>query len=291
MSITILDGSLGQELVHRHGGKPTPFWSTSVMLENPDMVGQLHSDYFAAGAQIATTNTYALLPDRLIDSEFEDRFAQLATTALSQATSARLSHGSGLVVGSLGPLGASYRTDFKHTHADAEKNYGPLIDLISVGVDAFVAETMSSLRQIDNAVHVLSKLTKQPIWIALSTSDEDGTKLRSGEDLREAASLIKNSQIEAVLINCSRPEVVSDGLKIIRNFDKPIGAYANGFTNISNAFLEDKPTVDALVTRKDLDANAYADFAENWAEAGATLIGGCCEVGPAHIAELKKRFS
>jgi homocysteine S-methyltransferase len=48
--------------------------------------------------------------------------------------------------------------------------------------------------------------------------------------------------------------------------------------------------VDLLQSRKDLTPAAYADFAESWAEMGATVIGGCCEVGPAHIAELINRF-
>ena len=81
MTITILDGSLGQELVHRSGGEPTPYWSTSVMLEKPHLVKDLHLEYLNAGAEIITTNTYALLPDRLKDSGFEDRFMELATTA------------------------------------------------------------------------------------------------------------------------------------------------------------------------------------------------------------------
>jgi homocysteine S-methyltransferase len=45
-----------------------------------------------------------------------------------------------------------------------------------------------------------------------------------------------------------------------------------------------------LSARRDLDPNAYADFADGWATNGATIIGGCCEVGPAHIAELARRL-
>ena len=79
-------------------------------------------------------------------------------------------------------------------------------------------------------------------------------------------------------------------LEIIKGFGKPFGAYANGFTRISEGFLGDAPTVDALEQRTDLDPAAYAEFAMGWVDQGATIVGGCCEVGPGHIAELARRL-
>jgi S-methylmethionine-dependent homocysteine/selenocysteine methylase len=70
----------------------------------------------------------------------------------------------------------------------------------------------------------------------------------------------------------------------------PVGAYANGFTGIHTDFSSVGATVDMLKARTDLGPETYADFAAQWIADGATLIGGCCEVGPAHIAELKRRF-
>ena len=63
--ITLLDGGMGQELVARSGDDPTPLWATRVMLDHPGLVRDIHADYFAAGATIATTNTYAIHHDRL----------------------------------------------------------------------------------------------------------------------------------------------------------------------------------------------------------------------------------
>jgi S-methylmethionine-dependent homocysteine/selenocysteine methylase len=70
----------------------------------------------------------------------------------------------------------------------------------------------------------------------------------------------------------------------------PIGAYANGFTGISVDFDSIGATVDMLKARTDLGPQVYAEFAEHWIDAGATMVGGCCEVGPYHIALLAKRF-
>lgn len=58
----ILDGGMGQELVRRAPGPATPLWSTQVLLDDPSLVADVHDDYFAAGAEVASTATYGLLP-------------------------------------------------------------------------------------------------------------------------------------------------------------------------------------------------------------------------------------
>ena len=103
--------------------------------------------------------------------------------------------------------------------------------------------------------------------------------------------MLEEFQPDALLVNCSRPEAIAAALTILKPLGLPIGAYANGFTRISDGFLEDRPTVDALTARKDLGPTEYADFAMGWVDAGATVVGGCCEVGPAHIAELARRLT
>ena len=290
MTITILDGSIGQELVHRSDVPATPYWSTSVMHQQPDLVRELHAEYFASGADIATTNTYPVLPDRLDGSGYEYQLTQLVQAAAHAAIDARDQHGSGKVAGALGPLGASYRTDFDHTVEDARALYGDVIGAMNSDVDFLIAETVSSVAQARNVIDATAFHSEKPVWIALSVTDEDGTKLRSGEDLADVVPLMDASHVEAVLINCTRPEGVKDALQIIAKAGKPFGAYANGFTDIDGAFLKDSPTVDVLSARKDLGPNEYADFAQTWVDVGATIIGGCCEVGPAHIAELARRF-
>ena len=79
-------------------------------------------------------------------------------------------------------------------------------------------------------------------------------------------------------------------MSALKNLGKPFGAYANGFTHISGNFLKDAPTVKELTHRHDLTPEKYGDFAMSWVEMGATIIGGCCEVGPAHIRHLAARI-
>ena len=131
----------------------------------------------------------------------------------------------------------------------------------------------------------------RPVWLSVTVDDEDGTRLRSGEPVADLAPVVAEFAPDAVLINCSRPEAIPAGLEILKTFGRPFGAYANGFTKISEGFLKDAPTVDALEERKDLGPKAYADLVMGWINQGATIVGGCCEVGPDHITELARRLT
>jgi S-methylmethionine-dependent homocysteine/selenocysteine methylase len=289
MQITLLDGSIGQGIVKRSGDRPTPLWSTSVMMDQPDLVGAVHSDYFAAGATIATANTYAVHRDRLVRAGLEDRFEALLDIAMAQAKAARDAHGSGRIAVALGPLGASYRPDLKIPLQEAKRLFAELVHLTKDKADLFLIETASSVAQARGALMGCLE-TDRPVWLAVSVKDDDGSRLRSGEALQDLAPLIAEFQPAAVLINCSRPEVIGAGLEIIKSFGLPFGAYANGFTGITDGFLQEAPTVDALEQRRDLGPVEYAEFVMGWVAMGATIVGGCCEVGPAHIAEVARQL-
>lgn len=289
-SITLLDGSIGQELVKRAGDRPTPLWSTQIMIDHPKLVGEVHLDYFHAGATVATTNTYAVLRDRLARAGIEDRFEALTEAAILSARRARAAHGTGRVAGSIGPIGASYRPDLAPPAAEAARIYAETVDLMKGQVDLLLIETVSSVQQATGALLACCG-QGIPVWLALCVDEADGTRLRSGEALAGIAPLVERFQPDALCINCAPPEVIAAALDVLKPLGKPFGAYANGFTSISEGFLQDAPTVDALDARRDLGPEAYAGFAMGWIAQGATIVGGCCEIGPAHITELARKIS
>ena len=157
-------------------------------------------------------------------------------------------------------------------------------------VDGILLETMSSVDEARGALMGMANVSK-PVWLAISVSDADGTKLRSGEAVSDILPLLTEFSPAALLVNCSTPEAISQAVPELAQVDVPLGAYANGFTGIHSDFNNHNATVDLLKARTDLNPAAYADFAAQWVADGATLIGGCCEVGPAHIAELTRRFA
>ena len=125
----------------------------------------------------------------------------------------------------------------------------------------------------------------------LDFPDLDPSSTRSfGFSVGDALKLAEEMGASAFLINCSRPEAVSQAIPLLKGATMPVGAYANGFTRITEAFKSDAPKITDLSERHDLGPDAYADFCDQWADDGATIIGGCCEVGPAHITEMAKRL-
>ncbi len=283
--ITLLDGGMGQELVARSGDAPTPLWATRVMLDHPDMVRAIHADYFAAGASIATTNTYAIHHDRLERFDLDAMFETLHRTALSQAAEARAAHGKGLIAGSMGPLVASYRPEVTQPLDEAAPKYAEIAALLGPRVDLILLETMASVLQAEGALKG-AQVAGKPVWLSVTVNDHDGRLLRSDEPIADLWPIIEAYRPAAVLVNCSVPEAMAAALTEVAKFGLPFGAYANGFTHISGNFLKDAATVSELTHRHDLTPEKYTEFAMGWVAQGATIVGGCCEVGPAHIRHL-----
>lgn len=294
--ITLLDGGMGQELIRR-AGQATPLWSTQALLDNPSLVSDVHRDYADAGATMATTNTYALHRDRLrggasnhyaddgVDlPNLEPQFAELLNTAAAEAQKL---HDRSRIAGSIGPLGASYRSDLHPPLEKATGLYTEVAEILAPSVDVLLFETIASL-EAARACLAAGRTTDRPVWLAFTVDDEDGTLLRSGEAVSDAVSIA--AEADAVLINCSAPEVIADALEALAPAGVPTGAYGNAFTMITKTFLEGGTTAEDLSAREDMTPDVYATYAMQWVDQGATIIGGCCETGPAHIAEIAKRL-
>ncbi len=289
--VMLLDGGMGQELVHRSGDNPHPLWATKVMLDHPGLVQQIHADFFAAGATIATANTYAIHHDRLAKHGLDDRFADLHAAALTEAEAARDAHGSGRIAGSLGPLVASYRPDAHPPHDTAVALYAEVAAILAPRCELLIGETVASIahaRALIAGARPAAAAHGIPLWLSVTVDDRDGTRLRSGEPIAGLSGHLDG--VAALLANCSAPEAMDQAMPQLNAHGLPFGAYANGFQQITTDFLKESPTVDALSARPEMTPERYADFALGWVASGATIVGGCCEVGPVHIAEIARRL-
>jgi homocysteine S-methyltransferase len=293
--VTLLDGGMGQELVKRSGKPAAPRWGTQVMIDMPGLVGQVHSDYADAGATVATTNSYAIHRDRLRGGDsnhyasgdipdIEDQFEDLLRMSLTEADVVR---DRSRIAASIGPLGASYRSDIHPDVATATALYAEVAGIMAPSVDILLFETIASL-DAARACLAAGRSTDKPVWLAFTVDDEDGSLLRSGEPVAEAAQIAADA--DAALANCSAPEAMPKALAALAKSNRPCGAYGNAFTMITKAFLDGGTTASGLSARQDMVPAIYANHAMDWVEQGATIIGGCCETGPAHIAEIARRL-
>ena len=288
-TIVLLDGGVGQELYRRSTRPAAPLWSVQVMMDEPHLVEAVHLDFIEAGARIVTVNTYTATPPRLEREGIAPMFGALHDAALNAAEAARERSGQPVrIAGCLPPLVGSYRPDLTPPEDECLAHYRRIVAAQADRVDLFLCETMLSAAEA-RAATVAAAESGKPVWTALSVDDADGTVLRSGEGVAEGARAAVDAGAEAVLINCSSPEAVATAMPLLAGIGVPFGGYANGFVSI--AAMQPGGTVEALEARDDLGPATYADHAMGWVASGAAIVGGCCEIGPGHIAALGQRLA
>ncbi len=285
--VILLDGGMGQEIVNRGGKVAYGEWAVAALYENPAMVQAIHRDYIQAGADIITTNTYSATRTRLRHVAMEDRFEELVQLAGQLAVQARETSAAGHVkiAACLPPLEASYVSQFALSFDEMTARYRELMDLLDPYVDSYLGETLSTSQEA-RAVLKAAQGRDKPIWVSWTLQDHGSSVLRGGETLQTALTSL-DSLPDAILINCCTPDSIDSALPALRSSGRPFGGYANGFVEIPDEW-DDYGGVAQLQTRTDLSPPAYADRVQHWITAGAAIVGGCCEVGPVHIARLRQ---
>lgn len=289
-NIVLLDGGLGQETIHRSSKPASPLWSTAVLMDEPDVVKSVHSDFITAGARVVTAATYPITRPRLQMYGDETRFEELIGHALDTVMAARDDANAHHVRigGALPPLVASYHPETTLPRSRLDELYAEMAGLMADQVDVFQCETMISLDEAVAATKA-GAATGKPVWTALSIKDDASGELRSGESLAETIHAVNDAGAEAILINCSSPEATGAVMPFLAANTRYAGAYANGFVSV--APLRVAGTVDALSARRDLTPSAYADYILKWVDQGARIVGGCCEISPEHISVLAHRLT
>ncbi|AWI50804.1 homocysteine/selenocysteine methylase [Actinobacillus minor 202] len=291
MTITILDGGMSRELMRLNAPFRQPEWSALSLYEKPSAVQQVHENFIQSGAEIITTNSYAVVPFHIGDQRFiadGKMLADLAGRLAKQAV--KNSQKDVKIAGSLPPLFGSYRPDL--FQADKVKETAqPLIDGLAPYVDFWLCETQSAIIEPQSIKPLLPD--NRPLWVSFTLTDDEPTpepQLRSGESVKMAVEKMIELGVQAILFNCCQPEVITEALNITRQTlaahqatHIQIGAYANAFAPQP----KDATANDGLdEVRPDLDPQAYLTWAQKWVDCGATIIGGCCGIGLEHIQAL-----
>ena len=288
----LLDGGMGRELQRRGLASVSGTWSAEALLAQPSVVRDIHKDFIDAGADVITTSNYAVVPFMLARSGLEDRMEDMLAASVRLTREAREQAGRPEVriAGSLPPLAQSYRPELVGPPEEIEPLYRRITAALAPGVDLFICETMSSGAEARSAAVVAAEFNK-PVWVAWSLDDEITGRLRSGESPGEAVAALEGLPVEAFLFNCCVPEAVSAALPALRDATAcPVGAYANALTGFKSDYEIGGQGGEGGETpaRSDLGPAAYARFAAEWRAMGADILGGCCGIGPDHIAELRR---
>jgi len=294
----LLDGGMGRQLARMGAPFRQPEWSALALMEAPEMVAEAHRQFIDAGAEVITTNSYALVPFHIGEARFASDGARLADLSGRLARQAADKAGRAVkVAGSLPPLFGSYRPDLFDA-ARAPQMLAVLTEGLAPYSDLWLAETQSSIIEAETAAKAALARAVKPLWISFTLQDETDDpatpRLRSGEPAGAATAAALALGAEAVLFNCSQPEVMGAAIAAAREViarggrEARIGVYANAFPPQTK-----KAEANAALSRlrEDLDPASYLGWAEIWRAEGASIIGGCCGIGPEHIAHLKARLA
>lgn len=283
-NVVILDGGMGQELVRR-GLAEGPLWSTRALFETPAAVTEVHDAYVAAGAEVLTTNTYAISRHRFDAAGATVSLAEAVRTACRLAAES-VADRPVRIAGSLGPLFGSYAPERVPSEEAVHEEYDEVVEAMADTVDLVLAETLTTVREA-HAAAAAAAAHGLPVWISWTVqTSESPDRLPDGTPIREAVQAVG---AEVHLLNCSPPERMDQAVVHLAEATDTFGIYANGFAEVPAGWsLIDGDPLPAA--RRDLDPDTYLEHARRWVDAGATVVGGCCEVGPAHIRLLAEEF-
>lgn len=293
-SLRLLDGGMGRELQRIGAPFRQPEWSALALIEAPQFVLQAHRAFIDAGARVITTNSYAVVPFHIGDERFAAQGRSLAERAGRLARQAADDSVEPVTIaGSLPPALGSYRPDL-FDHQRSVDIHRTLIAGLQEHVDIWLAETQSSIAEVRSVVEALGQDSK-PLWVSFTLLDDadESPRLRSSEPVADAVRVAVELGARAVLFNCSQPEVMAAALAearaVIQSLDQTIelGVYANAFPPVST---EAKANSTLLEIRRDLGPESYLHWSRTWVAAGASVVGGCCGIGPEHIAQLHRHL-
>ncbi|WP_371321698.1 homocysteine S-methyltransferase [Robertmurraya korlensis] len=297
-SLVILDGAMATELESQGCNLDDPLWSARVLLENPQLIYQVHLDYFRAGADCAITASYQATVEGFIKRGLQEEEAlKLIKKTVVLAKRARddfwheeqqLDRPKPLVAASVGPYGA-----FLADGSEYVGNYGVsdkilrsfhrqrMAVLIEAGADILAFETIPSLQEAKILISLLQEFPGTYAWLSFSLKDErsisDGTLLQECAELTE-----KCEQIAAIGFNCAPLDYVTGAISYLSNYtEKPIIVYPNS----GETYDPETKTWHGQESCNTLESKS-----KEWYEAGARLIGGCCRTSPKDIEAVAGKW-
>ena len=272
-SIVVGDGAMGS-LLYEDGQRCVEELNSS----HPEEVFRAHQAYMEAGAQLIETNTFGANRHKLSELGIANRVAELNHRGVKLAREAReAAKHEVLIAGSMGPLGIALQMremPEEQIFAIFKEQAGALEER---GVDLFLLETFSDVEELRIALDAIRSFSRLPI-VAELTYSEEGTTI-GGTRPQEAWEALKGKNIQAVGANCTiGPQLLLPVLReLAGSASLPLSAMPNaGFP---------KRVGDRTVYPRS-SPEYFALFAQEAADLGARIIGGCCGTTPEHIRAI-----
>ena len=296
--ITLIDGAMGTEIRARGFEVPShtnSIWSAQALMDNPKVIIDIHKDYILAGAEIITTNNYAVTQNLLRRKNLRNKLEDLTLLSIDLAKEARqITNSNTKIAASLPPLDTSYRPDLVGDSDSLMRKYSEIVEIIKDKVDLIMIETMSSSAEAIGALKACKDIGME-VWLGYTLHGVRKNTLPSGESLTEALTAVKNYDIDAFLINCCSANMPSEAMKIFADeVKKPFGGYANSeivdYIDLGDDALDNAEDLQRE-SREPINADQYSESVKEWIKTGASIVGGCCRTTPKHIKTIHQMIN
>lgn len=284
----VLDGAMSTPLERLGADTNNDLWTAKALIDNEELVYEVHKMYFEAGADLIITDTYQANVQAFEKVGYSEKEARnLIKKAVKIAQKARDDYENktgkhNYIAGTIGPYGAylangsEYRGDYELSVEEYQQFHLPRIEeLATTGVDILAIETQPKLDEVLAILELLKeKYPQQKVYVSYTLSDDD--TISDGTPLPRAIHALEDySQVIAVGINCVKLELVEPALKNMKEItDKHLIVYPN-----SSAVYDPK----SKTWSQPKTSATFEELIPNWYEAGARIIGGCCTTGPKEI--------
>jgi len=290
----ILDGGMGQELLRR-GLKPQgTLWSASALIEEKyhQLITDTHLDFINAGADVIVTATFTARRIRLVENKCEEHFEHVNTKAVELALKARdISKKNILVAGGLPNQYQTYNENLGDDLNLIEKNFYDQAKLLKSNIDFFYLDVMGSGKECEIALKTIKSFSL-PVLIGVHIRKNG--KLPSGENISDIVKKYKEENWLGIIAACVHPESYEIITKELKNLNIPYGFKLNAFKDIPDDYAAREPSIwgkggnptKILGSREDITESKFYEFVKKFKDAGATILGGCCEIRPSHISKI-----
>ncbi len=288
----MLDGGLATEMEKHGADLDDDLWSAKMLIEAPELIRQVHTDFLVAGADVIATATYQASFDGFKNAGYSAGKAEqlmrlsvdlavLARETFWAETPTRHQRLRPLVAASIGPYGATLH-DGSEYHGNYNLSKQELIDfhrprmkvLADSDADLLAFETIPSMLEAEALLELLSEFPEKHAW--LSFSCRDGARVSHGELFSDCIHLAAQSeQIVGAGLNCTAPEFVTSLLDSVNDAPVPLVVYPNSgeqWNADGNRWTGD---------------HCHDISVREWYQKGARVLGGCCRVSTDAIANMR----
>jgi S-methylmethionine-dependent homocysteine/selenocysteine methylase/SAM-dependent methyltransferase len=289
----VLDGAIGTELIDVSGERPEVeehLWGVTAIVREPDRVQEVHRRYADAGCDVLSTDTWGLPTavrqgaGQLLHDGQPVHWMDVARRAI------RLARGAAAGAGREDECAVAFSLNGDVDTPDGLETIR-LLDRVfrENGPDLILMETLSLVRASTYTTVEALLATGLPVWLSFRRCRHGVCGVYGehwggpeGDSFGRAVRRFEEMGVGAVLINCVPPDHVPGMLSWLRDFtDLPLGVYPNlGYLSAGGWRSE-----------KAIGGPEYAELALSWREEGAQIVGGCCGVGPDHLAAAGKALA